>query len=140
MTNSQPHQSSCDFSGKRGNWSGRNIAAMVVGFVLFWPIGLVLLYWNITGRDVRDFPAAVRGVWSKATRRRSSASADDDNVVFKEYQQTQYDRIRDIKAEIDERARRFKAFRDDAKRRKDEEEFNRFMANSPLADNPASNA
>jgi hypothetical protein len=37
---------------KKGNWSGMNIAAMVIGFVLFWPIGLVLLYWNISGRDI----------------------------------------------------------------------------------------
>ena len=27
----------------KGNWSGFNIAAMVIGFVLFWPLGLVVL-------------------------------------------------------------------------------------------------
>ena len=34
----------CAFSGK-AKWSGVNIAAMVIGFVLWWPIGLFLLFW-----------------------------------------------------------------------------------------------
>ena len=53
------------------------------------------------------------------------------NQVFNEYQQTQFDRIREIKDEIKERARRFADFRSDAKRRADEEEFRRFMDDSP---------
>ena len=57
-----------------------------------------------------------------------------DNVVFNEYQQTQYDRIREIKEEIKSRANRFSEFRMDAKRRADQEEFNRFMASGPYSD------
>jgi len=119
-------------SGKRGsckgNWSPMNIGAMVVGFVLFWPIGLVLLYWNIKGRDVRDLPNAVKQQWSRVfTQGKCSAGASSDNVVFNEYQQTQYDRIHEIKEEINERNQHFQAFRDEAKRREDQEEFDRFM-------------
>lgn len=139
MSKSHTSHACCGFSGRQGNWSGRNIAAMVVGFILFWPIGLILLYWNITGRDVRELPAAIRGMWSKATGRGTSGLATQDNVVFREYQQTQYDRIRDIKSEIEERARRFKAFREEARRRRDEDEFNRFMASSPLSEQSGSN-
>ena len=135
MTFTHAQRARCEFTDRKGNWSGRNIAAMVVGFVLFWPLGLVLLYWNITGRDVKDLPAAARGLWSKASNRGASTVGDEDNIVFNEYQDTQYDRIREIKAEIEERAKRFRAFRADAKRRKDEDEFNRFMASAPLSDN-----
>ena len=46
--------------------------------------------------------------------------------------QTQYDRIREIKAEIKERSRRCDDFRADAKRA-DQEAFNQFMASSPAA-------
>ena len=113
---------------RRGRWTGFNIAAMVVGFMLFWPVGLVVLYWILKGRDARDLPAAVREQWSQL---RGVSYSRTDNVVFNEYQQTQYDRIREIKDEIDSRARNFAAFRDDAQRRKDEEEFSRFMASSP---------
>ena len=113
---------------RRGRWTGFNIAAMVVGFVFFWPVGLVVLYWILKGRDARDLPAAIRDQWRMF---RGGSYNRSDNVVFNEYQQTQYDRTKEIKDEIDSRARRFTQFRDDAQRRKDEEEFNRFMASSP---------
>ena len=121
--------------GKCGNWSGFNIAAMILGFVLFWPIGLFILYWILTGRNVRDLPQAMRQQWSTMTgywhRGDSPGNGPSDNVVFNEYQQTQYDRIHEIKEEIKARSRRFYEFRADAKRRADEEEFNRFMADAP---------
>jgi len=62
-----------------------------------------------------------------------SAGAASHNSVFEEFQQTQYDRIAEIKEEISERARRFNEFRSDAKRRAEEEAFNSFMANRPEA-------
>lgn len=139
-TNDQPANRSrgrcCGRRGKRANWSGINIAAMVVGFVLFWPIGLFVLYWIFTGRDVRDVPRWVSQQWSKVTGMRNGfdgfgQDGHGDNVVFDEFQQTQYDRIREIRDEIKERARRFTEFRADAKRRADKEEFNRFMADAP---------
>ncbi len=116
--------------GRKGSWTGYNIAAMVLGFVFFWPVGLVILYWIIRGRDVRDLPAAAREKWSAMFGRTDRSGG---NIVFEEYQQTQYDRIREIKEEIKERSRRFAEFREDAQRRADQEEFNRFMSSSPAA-------
>ena len=123
-------------SCSKGNWSPLNIGAMVVGFVLFWPIGLVVLYWNIKGRDAWDLPAAAKHKWSSLFNRNNVSRdvSDSNNAVFDEFQQTQYDRIAEIKEEIKERARRFNEFRGDAKRRAEEEEFNKFMANHPDSD------
>lgn len=127
-------------SGPRcgGSWSGLNIAAMVVGFVLFWPIGLLLLFWIISGRGVQELPDAFRGLWSRvddAWRGNGSGTrATTENVVFNEFQQAQYERIRDIKDEIKKRAQRFRDFRAKAKRRADEEEFNQFMSDAPAKD------
>jgi len=115
-------------SEKRGRWTGLNIGAMVAGFVFFWPLGLVVLYWILKGRDVRDLPAAMREKWVQF---RGGSYSHSDNVMFNEYQQTQYDRIKEIQDEIDARAKRFSEFRAEARRREDEEEFNRFMASSP---------
>jgi len=68
--------------------------------------------------------------------RRSSEStpSTNGNSVFDEFQQTQYDRIAEIKEEIKERARRFNEFRMDAKRRAEQEEFSQFMASHPDTD------
>ena len=126
----------CGGWGKGANWSGTNIAAMVVGFVLFWPVGLFILYWIVTGRDVRELPQWIHQQWSRVTgmcNRNEGFSKDarSDNVVFNEFQQTQYDRIKEIREEIRQRSRRFAEFRVKAKRRADEEEFNRFMGDAP---------
>ena len=117
----------------RGNWSGINIAVMVIGFVIFWPVGLLLLYWNMTGRDVKDLPGAIQKKWSTMFSGSLSGKAGHDdstggNSVFEEFQQTQYDRIVEIKEEIINRARSFRDFRANAKRRADEDEFKEFMS------------
>lgn len=109
---------------------------MVMGFVIFWPIGLFILFWIITGRNVRDLPEGVQDMWNKitggwGTKSRVSSDQTSNNTVFNEYQQTQHDRIREIHEEIKERSSRFQDFREDAKRRADEEEFNRFMNQAP---------
>lgn len=121
----------------KGNWSGMNIAVMVVAFVLFWPVGLVVLYWNIKGRNVKDLPSAVKQKWSEMFNGSSSNGkrhSPSDNAVFNEYQQTQHERINEIKEEIKNRAGRFNLFKSDAKRRADETEFKDFMSNNPDSD------
>ena len=118
------------------NWSGINIAVMVAGFMLFWPIGLFMLFWILIGRDAQALPATIRQQWSKVTgfwegTNGQHAHDSTENVVFNEFQQTQYERIREIKDELSERARRFRDFRANAQRRADEEEFSNFMSDAP---------
>lgn len=125
----------CGSWSNGGKWSGVNIAAMVLGFILFWPIGLFILFWIMSGRSVKQLPEKMRETWRSFTGWGDNTKrASSDNVVFNEYQQTQFDRIREIKEEIKERGKRFSDFRADAKRRADEEEFNRFMSSAPSAE------
>lgn len=136
QSNNQSRDYCRDNRGPGGNWSGTNIAVMVLSFVFFWPFGLFVLYWILRGRDVRAIPQAIRRLFSRITGFGQSDGFNwgttEDNVVFNEYQQTQFDRINEIKDEIRERSRRFREYRADARRRADEEEFNRFMADTPM--------
>lgn len=120
----------------RGRWSAPNIAAMVLGFVFFWPVGMVVLFWILSGRHVKDLPNAIHSQWNAMFGRENGDSDSDssENSVFNAFQQTQYDRISEIKEEIKMRARRFKDFRSNAKRRADEAEFSQFMADKPSND------
>ena len=123
--------------GRKGHWSPVNTAAMVLGFIFFWPVGLFMLYWIASGRNVQELPQAIRHQWSNFSgfwNDSSSETRTSENVVFNTYQNTQYDRIREIKEEIRARAKRFSDFRADVKRRADEEEFNQFMSNAPERD------
>ncbi|WP_078119790.1 DUF2852 domain-containing protein [Thiosocius teredinicola] len=126
----------CSHAGKHGcggHWSGANIAAMVLGFIVFPPIGLVVLVWTLMGRPIQDLPGWVRDKWSQyfGNAGVTHSHGNSDNVVFDEYQQTQHDRIREIKDEIKRRAEAFRTFRFDAKRRQDKAEFDEFMASNP---------
>lgn len=115
-----------------GHWSGANIAAMVLGFVLFPPLGFVVLVWTILGHPIQELPGWVRDKWSQTFGSRPARQTEGgDNVVFNQYQQTQYDRIREIKDEIRRRAEAFRSFRSDAKRRQDQREFDEFMSSGP---------
>lgn len=115
-----------------GHWSGANIAAMVLGFLVFAPLGFVVLLWTIMGRPIQELPAWVRDKWAQFFRGGYARSYNEsDNIVFNEYQQTQYDRIHELKEEIQKRAEAFRAFGFDAKRRQDQQEFEAFMASTP---------
>ena len=124
---------------KGGNWSVFNIAAMVVGFMLFWPVGLLALFWILSGRNIKDLPGAIGRKWSSmmngnAAGKHEWSEQSSENTVFNDFQQTQYDRISEIKEEIVNRARNFKTFRSNEKRREDEAEFNQFMGDKPDSD------
>lgn len=123
----------------KGNWSGINIAAMVIGFVLFWPVGLVILYWNIKGRNLQDLPSAIQKKWNALFNGSFSGvssydESEGENVVFDEYQQTQHDRVSELKEEIKKRASSFKIFKSDAKRQADDAEFKDFMSSDRSQD------
>ena len=127
----QHNKGRCCGSGAKANWSAVNLAAMIVGFVLWWPIGLFLLFWILTGHEVANLPEDITNKWRQFKGNQSHQTRETDNEVFNDYQQTQHDRIREIKEEIKSRARRFTEFRSDAKRRADEEEFRQFMDDTP---------
>ena len=137
-TTDRPHpRSRSRCCGRGGSWSALNVVTMVAGFALFWPLGLCVLFWILGGRYVRELPHATIRQWSKLSGAwrgpvAGGSPGAGDNVVFNEYQQTQYERIREIKDEIRNRARNFSEFRARARRRADEEEFDRFMSDAPL--------
>jgi len=115
----------------KANWSSLNITLMVLSFVFFWPVGLVVLFWILSGRNAKDLPAAIKHKWQDFGGGSFRFSDESNNSVFNDFQQTQYDRINEIKHEIKTRSDRFKDFRADAQRRADQDEFNRFMASQP---------
>ena len=127
-------------------WSAPNVLGVVVGFVVFGPLGLFVLGWVLSGREVLALPGAARRAWHAlfggpdgdglfggAGRAPFAERSRTGNVVFDDYQRTQHERIREIRQEIAMRSRRFAEFRTAARRHADEAEFERFMASAPEA-------
>lgn len=118
----------------KGHWSATNIFAMVLGFILFAPLGFAVLLWSLAGHPIEELPGWLRDKWRQLkghTGHAGHCRHGSDNVVFDEYQQAQHDRIDEIRDEIRRRGEAFRDFRSDSKRRQDQAEFEAFMSTSP---------
>ncbi len=46
------HTATAPRSSPRGRWTALNIVLMVIGFAVFWPLGLAMLAWIIWGEEI----------------------------------------------------------------------------------------
>lgn len=96
------------------------MAAMVLGFVFWWPLGLGVLALNIFKRRGGVMPFADlkdRNPFARAT----------GNVAFDEWRLAEIARIEQERAKLAEAEREFATFVAEVRRAKDREEFDRFM-------------
>lgn len=116
-------------------WSGINIAAMVIGFIIFWPIGLAILFWNImSSKFAPGEPAfaSMQGLagmagapWASPVNR--DLARNSGNVVFEDYKQATLERLEEERRKLVAEQEAFASFLDDLKRAKDRTEFESFM-------------
>jgi hypothetical protein len=122
---------------EQGKWAW--IALMVVGFIVFWPIGLALLFYLMwSGRmgcwknghvGRRNGPGRWYGV-------RGAAGGSSGNTAFDEYKAETLRRLEDEQKE-------FVDFLDRLRQSKDKAEFDQFMAdrrNRPAPESPDADA
>jgi len=116
----------------RGRWSPLPIIAMIVGFVIWWPIGLAIMAWLIWGdrfdrRQVRDQFERMKADFGGFGRHRGTWTSTG-NTAFDTYKAETLRRLDEERRRIDEEARAFSEFMANLRRARDQEEFDRFMA------------
>ncbi len=121
-------------------WHPINIAAMVIAFVVFFPLGLALLFWNIwsakngygpgnnpvfagAGPNFAMWGGAQTG-WSGTER---DLARNSGNAVFEEYKKATLERLEEERRKLVAEQQAFSDFLNDLRRAKDREEFERFM-------------
>lgn len=108
------------------------LALMVAGFILFWPIGLLILAYLLwSGRmgcgwhgDRSRWQQRMAGRWGENAEkwaRRTGAYAPSGNKAFDEYREETLRRLED-------ESREFQAFLEQLRLAKDRAEFDQFMA------------
>ena len=97
----------------KGAW----IAAMVLGFIVFWPIGLAILAYMIWGKHM--FGSNGQGCGWKAARYRT-AMRPSGNSAFDAYKEDMLKRLEDEQKAFDDFLRRLREAKDKA-------EFDSFM-------------
>jgi hypothetical protein len=93
----------------KGAW----IAAFVLGFILFWPVGLAILGYT--------FWSGRMGCWQNRRKFTSRTSGGTGNSAFDEYRAETLRRLEEEQAE-------FKEFLDRLRRAKDKAELDEFLA------------
>jgi len=130
------------------NWTAFEIIAMVLGFIVFWPIGLAILGYKFWQRRYGgpDLQTLANNKWQEARGMMSSTStwsswgcgamrrsgrfyaAPTGNAAFDEWRQAELQRLDEERRKLDEAQREFAEYVDAIRRAKDREEFDRFMA------------
>jgi hypothetical protein len=128
---------SCGIKG----WSPVEILATVLGFMVYWPIGVGLIAWKLmrqngstrhdwfgnlrssfAGHGFGDAGAAFRADWS------GFAPGRTGNAAFDEWRKSEIERLEAERRKLEEAQREFAAFAEEARRARDREEFERFMS------------
>ena len=116
----------------RPAWTPATIALMVVGFMVFWPLGLAMLAYVIWGDRLdgfkRDVNAATDGVFNSFRSAKRGATSYTGNVAFDEWREKEIERLNEERRKLDELRADFEEELRELRRAKDQEEFDRFMA------------
>lgn len=119
------------YSGIWAPWAPGAIGAMVLGFVVFWPVGLAVLSYNLWGTwwssesSGRWKSSGKRGCGKRTSWGRSSRSG---NTAFDAYKAETIKRL-------EQEERDFATYIDELRAAKDRDEFDRFM-NSRMTKEP----
>jgi hypothetical protein len=124
-----------------GRWSPWEIGAMVAGFVVFWPLGLIALFLKWKNGEMWKGSASTAAPWANFKTPdfsnwnagwRSQASSygfsGSGNAAFDEYKREQLKRLDEERRRLDEEQKAFRDFVERLRRAKDQDEFDRFMA------------
>ena len=143
----------------RPAWTPATIALMVIGFMVFWPLGLAMLasiFWGdrLDGFK-RDVNRATDGVFAGCRRGADKAhrwghgprgmGGRTGNVAFDDWRDKELERLAEERKKLDDALTEFDEYARELRRAKDQEEFDRFMANrkanppAPRADDKGSN-
>ena len=132
-----------------GRWSAWEIGAMVAGFVVFWPLGLIAFFlkWKNgemwkgsadTAAPWASFKAPDLSGWNWKGQASSYGFAGSGNAAFDTYKREQLKRLDEERRRLDDEQKAFRDFVERLRRAKDQDEFDRFM-NERRATPPAVN-
>jgi len=136
-------------------WKPVELVAMILGFILFWPIGLAILFakiWQSRSDYPGDLPSFVqaklnekfrkkRERWEQRMGRRWGCHGRHDfsggpgnwrrssgNLAFDEWREAELARLEEERQKLVAAEREFAEYMENLRRAKDREEFDRFMA------------
>ncbi len=123
----------------RPAWTPVTIAMMIIGFMIFWPLGLAMIGYILWGDRLDQFKSEINTATDKASEvfsktrgcghRRSHMRHRTGNVAFDDWRESELKRLHEERMKLDTMRAEFDDYARELRRAKDEEEFEHFMAN-----------
>jgi Cd2+/Zn2+-exporting ATPase/Cu+-exporting ATPase len=113
----------------RPAWTPVTILVMILGLIVFWPLGLIVIAYIIWGNQIptiRNFFATINRGVDPATK-----AGPSGNVAFEEYREAALKRLEEERAKLDKESQEFESYIHDLRRARDQEEFERFRRERP---------
>jgi len=116
----------------RPGWTPVTIAMMVLGFIIYWPLGLAMLAYILWGDRLDDFKSGVERATDAVgeTFSRNTCGGGKNrsgNVAFDDWHEAELERLKEERRKLDETIAEFEAHKREARREKDAKEFDEFM-------------
>ncbi|MGI9401155.1 MAG: DUF2852 domain-containing protein [Rhizobiaceae bacterium] len=120
----------------RPAWTPVTIAMMIIGFMIFWPLGLAMLAYILFGDRLGEFKTEVNratdrfscGFGRGRSSRRNHFREDTGNVAFDEWREAELTRLEEERRKLDEMRAEFDEHLRELRRARDKQEFDAFMA------------
>ena len=128
----------------RPAWTPATIALMVVGFMVFWPLGFAMLAYIMWGDRLDAFKADVNratdnfaGSFRKSRDGMRTSTHGSGNAAFDEWRSAEMSRLDEERKKLDEMRREFDQHMRDLRMARDRTEFDQFMAAREASQNKA---
>ena len=120
----------------RPAWTPATIALMVLGFVVFWPLGLAMLAYILWGDRLDGFKSEVNRATDDVTNKfkcgfksdfKSRKYESTGNVAFDEWREVELARLEEERRKLDETRDQFDEYLRELRRARDQKEFDEFL-------------
>lgn len=118
----------------RPAWTPVTIAMMIIGFMIFWPLGLAMIAYIVWGDRLDKFKSDVNAATDKASDMFTKgpvsfkSHARTGNVAFDDWREAELKRLHEERMKLDQMRAEFDDYARELRRAKDEEEFKDFMS------------
>lgn len=118
-------------------WSLYEVGAMVGGFVVFWPLGLLALFLKFKNGEMWKGSSASMTPWASCNWQKTDMSkwtmksgsfSNSGNAAFDDYKRNALASLEAERRKLDDEQRAFAAHLAKLRQAKDQDEFDRFMA------------
>jgi len=127
----------------RPAWTPLTIALMIIGFMIFWPLGLAMLAYILWGDRLEEFKSEVNRAtdrmgcaFGRNGRKHGGFHARTGNVAFDDWRETELKRLEEERRKLDAMRAEFDEYLRELRRARDQEEFDAFMRRRRNGDEP----